>query len=76
MKKNVKKKEQKVQRKGNYSKRARREEIIKLRWHMANIKTKFFRKVKLSNLVDKNLKLVAEYFKPECSILFGTFQGL
>ena len=75
MKKNVKKKEQKVQRKGNYSKRAR-EEIIKLRWHMANIKTKFFRKVKLSNLVDKNLKLVAEYFKPECSILFGTFQGL
>ena len=49
--------EKNVQRKGNYFKRARREEIIKF-------------------LVDKNLTLVPEYFKPEYRILFDTFQGL
>ena len=59
MEKNLKKKYKgkNVQRKGNYFKRARGEEIIKF-------------------LVDKNLTLVPEYFKPEYRILFDTFQGL
>ena len=58
-KKNKKKKNKRknVQRKGNYFKSTRREEIIKF-------------------LVDKNLNLVPEYFKPEYCILFDAFQVL
>ena len=56
MEKNLKKKYKgkNVQRKGNYFKGARREEIIEF-------------------LVDKNLTLVPEYFKPENRILFDNF---
>ena len=64
MEKNLEKKNNKkknkgknVQRKGNYFKGARREEIIEF-------------------LVDKNLTLEPEYFKPEYRILFDTLQGL
>ena len=54
-KKNKKKtREENVQRKGNYFKGARREELIEF-------------------LVDKNLTLVPEYFKPENRILFDNF---
>ena len=52
-----KNKRKNVQRKGNYFKSTRREEIIKF-------------------LVDKNLNLVPEYFKPEYRILFDAFQVL
>ena len=56
MEENLKNKK-KEQRKRNYFKSTRREEIIEF-------------------LVDKNLNLIPEYFKPEYRILFDTFQGL